>query len=112
MTILIATVIFLQSNISSFPDIEKIGIDVSVFYHFGIFFMLTFFLTLSLIDKKIENKTIVIILLVSLAYALSDEFHQLFVVGRVCSLEDLAIDFTGSICSVIVVKALEKLKKL
>jgi VanZ family protein len=110
MTLLIAIVIFLVSSISSFPNLEKTGINISIFYHFGVFFMFTFFLTLSLINGKLDNKTILIILLISLAYALSDEFHQLFVPGRFCSLEDMLIDFAGSICSVLVIKTIEKLK--
>ena len=112
ITIILAIVIFLVSNISSFPILQKAGIDISVFYHFGVFFMFTFFLTLSLINKKLDNKTILIILLISLAYAISDEFHQLFVVGRVADIKDALTDFAGSISSVSVIKILERLKKI
>jgi VanZ family protein len=112
ITVLIALIIFLVSSISSFPGIEKAGIDISLFYHFGVFFMFTFFLTLSLTNKKLDYKTILIILLVSLIYALSDEFHQLFVIGRFCDIKDVFTDFAGSIFSVIILKVLEKFKKL
>jgi VanZ family protein len=112
ITLIIVIVIFLVSSISSFPILQKTGIDISIFYHFGVFFMFTFFLTLSLINKKLDNKAILIILLISLAYAMSDEFHQLFVVGRFADVKDALIDFAGSISSVSVIKIIERLKKI
>lgn len=112
MTLLIAVIIFLVSSISSFPIVEKIGFDISVFYHFRVFFMFTFFLTLSLINKKLDNKIILIILFLSLFYAATDEFHQLFVPGRFADIKDVLIDFAGSFFSVLLLKVLEKFNKL
>lgn len=112
MTLLIALEIFLFSTISSFPIGEKTGLNLATFYHFGVFFMFTFFLSLTLINKKINNKTIIIILLISLIYALSDEFHQLFVPGRFCSLKDILVDLAGSLLSVLFIKILDKFNKL
>jgi VanZ family protein len=112
MTLIIAVIIFLVSNISSFPGIEKFGIDISLFYHFGVFFMFTFFLTLSITNKKLDNKTIAIILLISLAYALSDEFHQLFIPGRFCDVKDALTDFAGSIASVVFLKIINRFNRL
>jgi VanZ family protein len=112
ITFIIAAIIFLVSNISSFPVIEKIGIDVSLLYHFGVFFMFTFFLTLSITGKKLDSKTIAIILLISLAYALSDEFHQLFIPGRFCDVKDALTDFAGSFFSVLLLKIFDKFNKL
>lgn len=111
ITLLLAIEIFLYSTIFSPVGINT-GFNLSIVYHFGVFFMFTFFLSLTLINKKLDNKTIAIILLVSLAYALSDEFHQLFVAGRFADIKDLLTDFAGSICSVLAIKALENLKKL
>jgi VanZ family protein len=74
--------------------------------------MFTFFLSLTLINKRLNRKTIFIILLISLAYALSDEFHQLFVPGRFCALKDILVDFAGSIFSVLVIKPLDMFNKL
>jgi VanZ family protein len=111
ITLVIAIVIFLFSNIPT-PIGEKTGLNLATFYHFGVFFMFTFFLTLSLINKKISNKTILIVLLISLIYAISDEFHQLFVVGRFASVKDILIDFAGSILSVLILKVIEKFNKL
>jgi VanZ family protein len=111
MTLIIAVVIFLVSNISSFPVVGT-GINLSIFYHFGVFFMFTFFLTLSITNKKLDNRMITIILLISLIYAITDEFHQLFVPGRFSDIKDILIDFFGSLLSVISLKIISKFKKL
>lgn len=111
MTLLIAIVIFLFSNIST-PIGIKTAFNIATLYHFGVFFMFTFFLSMTLINKKISNKTILLILLISLIYALSDEFHQIFVPGRVCSIKDLFVDFAGSLLSVLFIKILHKFNKL
>ena len=111
ITILIALEIFLFSHISS-PIGKEIGINFATIYHFGIFFMFTFFLSLSLLKKgKIRNKEILIILLISLIYAVSDEFHQLFVQGRFATIWDVLVDFAGSLCSIIFIKILKKFNK-
>ena len=111
MTVLIALEIFLFSNIST-PIGENLGFSLATLYHFAVFFMFTFFLSLALINKRLDNKKIWIILLISLAYALSDEFHQLFVPGRFSSLKDVIIDLIGSALAVLTVKILEKFKKI
>jgi len=111
MTLLIALVIFLFSNIS-FPIGEKTGLNLAIFYHFGIFFMFTFFLSLTIKNKKFDNKTTFIILLISLVYAISDEFHQLFVPGRFYNIKDILIDFAGSLLSVLTLKVIEKFNKI
>ena len=42
----------------------------------------------------------------SIAYAASDEFHQLFVPGRGCLITDVAIDSTGALIGIAVVAAI------
>jgi VanZ family protein len=111
MTILTASLIFYASSIKTTAG-EASGINLAAFYHFGIFFMLTFFLSLSLKNGSLDKKTLSIILLLSLAYSLSDELHQLFVPGRFSSLKDVAIDFSGSLLSVFVLKVLERFRKI
>ena len=39
---------------------------------------------------------------VCLAYAISDEIHQLFVAGRSCELRDVCIDFCGALLAITV----------
>ena len=52
-------------------------------------------------------------ILISCIYAMTDEFHQLFVVGRSCQITDVMIDTTGAVigatCFVIIL-ILEKRK--
>ena len=40
---------------------------------------------------------------VGAAYAVTDEFHQLFVAGRSCEVRDMCIDAAGVLCGVMVV---------
>jgi len=49
-----------------------------------------------LIQKKGLLKTLATILVICVAYALTDEIHQLFVPGRAFQLEDLFVDACGS----------------
>jgi VanZ family protein len=109
-TLLIAIIIFYASTITG-TGLESPKFNLSVIYHFGIFFMFTFFLTLLLKDKRLNKKKILIILLISLVYALSDEFHQLFVPGRFASIADALIDLGGSICSIILIRLVERLRR-
>jgi VanZ family protein len=111
MTLLIALEIFLFSGITTSAG-EKTGLNLATLYHLSVFFAFTFFLSLTLIKDRLDKRTIAIILLLSLAYAISDEFHQLFVIGRFASLKDMLIDFTGSILSVLVIKMVEIYKKI
>ena len=92
--IIIAVSIFYISSLT----LEKIGKPVTNFkaiaYHFLAFFFLVFFLLPPLIKGKKIN-LLFIIILISIVYALTDEFHQLFVFGRSCSVQDFLIDSGG-----------------
>ncbi len=111
MTFLTAAEIFLFSTIKTTAGAPS-GLNLATFYHFGVFFMFSFFLFLTIKDKKISNKIVLIILLISLIYAISDEFHQLFVPGRVAGIKDIIVDFAGSLCSVLLLKIVNFFNKL
>ena len=49
-----------------------------------------------------STRTIFYSLAFSMAYALSDEWHQRFVPRRTASLEDLAVDFLGIVGALVV----------
>ena len=50
---------------------------------------------------------------VCVIYAMSDEFHQLFVPGRTCKLTDVLIDSSGSLLGIcIVIIFVNQFKKL
>ena len=107
ITVLIAVVIFSFSTIECTEE-GKGNIILSTIYHFGIFFMFSFFLLLTIKNKQLDKKTILIVLLISLTYAISDEFHQLFVFGRFASLKDVLIDFAGSVSAVLLINKMDK----
>ncbi len=71
--------------------------------HFLEFFILELLL-LSMISlfKKIDFKYFIISLLFCLLYAVSDEVHQLFIVGRSAQIIDVGIDFCGSVIGGII----------
>ncbi len=47
----------------------------------------------------------------SVLYAISDEFHQLFVQGRSCEIWDILIDSTGAAIGIIVVIVIRQIVK-
>jgi len=82
------------------PAVRKVA-------HFSIYAALGFFLMLSALSFYLENKreakrdvSMAFALGVSLIYAASDEFHQLFVEGRSGSFRDVCIDFCGALVGV------------
>jgi VanZ family protein len=111
MTFLVAIEIFLFSNVPSQVGIDA-KLNLAAMYHFGIFFMFTFFLSLTLKKNKIDKKTVLIILSISLIYAMFDEFHQLFVPGRFSDIRDILVDLCGSVLSVVMIKIIERFNKL
>lgn len=101
ITILIAGFIYYISNTPSSGFPENLGIKTKI-YHLGIYFLLGFFICLTVIRGKITNKYLIIItLLLAIAYAISDEIHQFFVPGRHCTFRDVFIDSTGILISVV-----------
>ena len=91
---------------SGFPS--GLGL-ITKFYHLGIFALLTAFLLLAIVRGKINNKSLIIIaLLLSVAYAISDELHQFFVPGRHCAIKDVFIDTTGVLIATVFYYALRE----
>lgn len=52
--------------------------------------------------RDLKSNTINI-LFISLFYAVTDEFHQIFVIGRTSSVEDVLIDFAGALIGLLIV---------
>lgn len=48
---------------------------------------------------------------VGAAYAVTDEFHQIFVAGRSCEVRDMCIDAAGVLCGVLVIAVWRRRKK-
>lgn len=93
IALLIAVFIFYISSLTFGPGNKTTNL-ISIFYHFLVFFWLSFFLVIALVRSRHIFLAIPAILL-SLVYAVSDELHQLFVPGRACSVSDFLIDSAG-----------------
>jgi len=95
-TILIAIFIFYISSLS-FETIPMRGFRLkTTIYHFYAFFFLCIFLLTSLTRGKFKNKNLIFIsIILAILYGISDEIHQLFVIGRVCAISDILIDSIG-----------------
>ena len=96
LTLLIAVEIFFFSSIPGIGLPSPNKLIFSIIYHFSAFFLLNFFLIISLNKgKKIKIKYIVIALVLSIIYSILDEIHQLFVPSRYPDFEDIITNNAG-----------------
>ena len=99
---IIAVEIFLVSSLHGGKPTTG-GINLSVAYHIIIFLLFNFFLLISLNkDQELTGKYLVVVLILSVAYAILDELHQIFVPLRDASIKDVLIDSTGIFLSTLV----------
>ena len=111
ITIILAIEIFLFSNLVITTGATN-KINFATIYHFGIFLMFTFFLLITIKGKnKLNKKYFLTTILISIFYATTDEFHQLFVPGRYAGLNDILVDSIGSLCSMILFFFIDKKTK-
>lgn len=93
--LLVALEIFWISSIPGVKGGAQLPL-VAITWHFSAFFLFAFFFFFLLKgNKKITFSHIITTLIVSLIYAISDEFHQSFVPFRSPSVKDVMIDFIG-----------------
>jgi len=99
-------VILIFSNI----EIDIFHIFIRKSAHFIIYLILGILLmNATYKNNNLYFKNILIALLVSTLYAVTDEIHQLFVLGRAGQLIDVFIDTTGSIVGVFIFNVLHKI---
>ncbi|MER2007865.1 MAG: VanZ family protein [Psychrobacillus sp.] len=80
--------------------------------HFLIYFVLGILVVRAFRLSEIRGKkSIVFALAVCIAYAISDELHQLFVPGRGAQVKDVLIDSTGAFVGIILYSWLKGLRK-
>mgnify|MGYP001611516545 CR=1 FL=1 len=101
ITVAIGLIIFYFSSLS-FEKTPKLGGTGTntIIYHIIIFFLLTFFLLISLVKGK-NKDSISLAIILSFTYSLLDEFHQYFVPGRSSSFSDVLLDSIGVFFSFI-----------
>ena len=72
------------------------------------FFILTILFIRIVRFYKVKREVYYISALFSLAYAFSDEIHQVFVIGREGKFSDIGVDLAGIILAVILYKLFSK----
>jgi len=98
IVILIAILIFYLSSLTFAGGAPGPKLKYkSIIYHFFIFFLFSFFLLIALLKGEKTNlfSLFSLAILLSIIYAVSDEFHQFFVSGRACALSDILTDSAG-----------------
>lgn len=80
--------------------IEKYTYPIRKLAHYTLYFILGILSFLVVKDYSINKKLIIYSLLICFLYACSDEFHQLFIIGRSARVLDVMIDTFGSFCSI------------
>ena len=106
-----------QSNFIAEIILKVINIDYNTLTflirkaaHMGEYALLLFFIYYALKKGTTYKYIFSLSLLVTFLYACSDEFHQLFIVGRSGQLADVMIDTTGGIIAIILFYFIKKKK--
>jgi VanZ family protein len=111
LTILIAIEIFYFSTLQIGGSTRE-GISwTASLYHFTVFFLFAFFLFMSMKNKEIKISNVILVLTISVIYAISDEIHQMFVPLRDAGIKDILIDTLG-ICSAMLIGLIIKKKTI
>lgn len=109
LTILITIEIFYFSSLSFEPSTTGGIPGIATIYHFVVFFLFNFFLLISIKgDKKIKVYYIIIALIISIAYAFLDEFHQMFVPFREPAIRDILTNTAGIFLSALLHMFIDK----
>jgi VanZ family protein len=84
---------------------------IPILVHFVEYFVLTAVLLWALnegFDKSVILPVRAAAFILALFYGITDEFHQLFVPGRISDLKDIAVDLAGVIAALIIVPAVAR----
>ena len=75
--------------------------------HFSEFMILGILVYINVLEYR-KDKLFTASLVISILYAMSDEFHQLFVENRYCSIKDILIDSAGAILGITICHLINK----
>lgn len=82
-------------------DAEEINWILRKLAHFLLFMLLGILSALVFAGRNpISRKWILPAILICILYAVGDEFHQMFVLGRTASVQDVLLDSAGSITGI------------
>ncbi len=95
--------------------VESVMFIVRKCAHFCIYAFLGFWL-MHLVRQYRKERALLMTVVFSMAYAVTDEIHQYFVPGRTCQLRDVCIDtlgaLTGALVALLFAVIWQKLRKL
>ena len=88
---------------------DRISFIVRKSAHFGVYLVLGLLVSNGLIYSNIsKSKVFYLALLICVLYAISDEFHQLYVPGRSGQVSDVLLDSTGSLSGILLMNAIRR----
>lgn len=87
--------------------LEKFVVPVRKMAHFTIYLILGILVCILIKEYNLKNM-IIISLMICFTYAISDEIHQLFIIGRNCKILDVLIDTLGSFTGIYFIKLIKK----
>lgn len=97
--------------ISKLVDINIATIVVRKSAHMFSYFLLCILIFISIYNQNQNGKCLLISFIISVIYACTDEFHQLFIPGRSGEIKDIIIDSMGALISIIIINIFVKSKK-
>lgn len=89
------------SNLFQIDSVNNISFIIRKLAHFIEYFILGL-LVFNMI--KFYNKRWICAIVICMLYAISDEIHQIFVLGRSCQITDILIDSLGAVIGVYLLK--------
>ena len=94
--------LFANSNMDIATFSNVVFIPVRKLAHFSEFAILGILFYIN-IKEYTNNKVLLLSVLLSSLYAVSDEIHQLFVPGRACAFIDMLIDSSGAFIGIVLI---------
>lgn len=87
--------------------IDKLNYPIRKLAHFSIYFLLGIFVYQVALLLDVKQKELVATM-ICMIYAVTDEIHQLFVLGRTAQVLDIVIDTCGSLVAILLIRAIRK----
>ncbi len=78
--------------------------------HFFEYAILCFLCYNTLSSYNVKKRNLIYSVVISVVFAISDEFHQYFVPGRACRVIDILIDTSGTVLSYLTLKLFSEKK--
>lgn len=91
--------------------VNKLNLPLRKCAHATVYFILSILLIILFKNFNVKSKTsIILTILICFIYSLTDEYHQLHVLGRSGQFSDCLIDTLGSIIGIILVYSILNIK--